>query len=396
MRNVYGLLVWFVSTLFVIYAFCLNTAGSVFSGVIKTSLHLSDIQVSYATGAFIAGFALMQIPAGYLLDRYNTKIVVSLGVLLLALGNILTSYADGLVFFTLSNFMQGVGGSFAFIATAVLISNWFSPRVFPVLFGLTQTLSCVLAGIIHYVFLLALTTLSWNELYKYLAIIGFVLFVLNFLIVRSPKRECAATKPLSLGKALHIVCSNPQIWLCSIAAATTFGVLLAYAGLWYMKIQTFYSVSQESSSILSAIIFVGIGIGTPLFGYVSNIFKSRVMIAHITIVLGLMMLLLGIYLPHYNSDSLILINIISFFIGFFLSGSMIFYTIVSEISTDNTRGVALSIVNTSVFLFNTMLVVLPYMFITTVSKDFYTYLWVLPFCGLISLICLYFVKDSYR
>ena len=396
MRNVYGILVWFVSTLFVIYAFCLNTAGSVFSGVIKTSLNLTDIQVSYATGAFIAGFALMQIPAGYLLDRYNTKVVVSLGVLILALGNVLTSHADGLVFFTLSNFIQGVGGSFAFIAAAVLISNWFPPRVFPVLFGLTQTLSCVLAGVIHYAFVLALATMTWNELYKYLAIMGFVLFGLTVLIVRSPKVDKPAEKPLSLGKALRIVCGNPQVWLCSIAAATTFGVLLAYAGLWYLKIQSFYSMSQENSSILSAIIFVGIGIGTPLFGYVSNIFKSRTMIAHLTIVLGLMMLLLGIYLPHYSLDSMILINTVSFFIGFFLSGSMILYTIVSEISTDNTRGVALSIVNTFVFLFNTLLIVLPYMFMTKMSQDFFTYLWILPFFGLSSLLCLYFIKDSYR
>lgn len=396
MGNVYGLVVWFVSTLFVIYAFCLNTAGSVFSVAIKTSLNLSDIQVSYATGAFIAGFALMQIPAGYLLDRYSAKIVVSSGVLLLALGNVLTSYSDGLVFFTLSNFLQGVGGSFAFIATAVLISNWFPPRVFPVLFGLTQTLSCVLAGVIHYVFLLALTTLSWNELYKYLAIVGLIIFALTVLIVRSPKMDKSTEKPLSLGKALRIVCRDPQIWLCSIAAATTFGVLLAYAGVWYMKIQTFYSVSQDDSSILSALIFVGIGVGTPLFGYVSNLLKSRVMVAHITIVLGLMMLLLGLYLPHYNFNSLILINVISFLIGFFLSGSMILYTIVSEISTDNTRGVALSIVNTFVFLFNTVLVILPYMFVTDASQHFFTYLWALPFCGLISLLCLYFIKDSYR
>lgn len=201
---------------------------------------------------------------------------------------------------------------------------------------------------------------------------------------------------LSLGKALKLVCRNPQVWLCAIAAATTFGVLLAYGAFWYMNIQQFYSVSKDNSFIMSAIIFTGIGIGTPLLGYISNLFKSRVLVIHVTVVLGTMALILGIYLPHFASASLILINVISFCIGFFLSGSMLFYTIVSEISTDNTRGVALSVTNTCVFLFNTMLMFLPYLFITQSSQNFFTFLWILPFSVLISILLLYFVKDSYR
>ncbi len=395
MRTAKGLLVWFVATLFVIYAFCLNTAAAVFSTAIKTSLHLTDLQVSYAMGGFIAGFALMQIPAGYLLDRFNTKIIISAGVLILALGNVLISYSDSLFLFTVSNFIQGIGGSFAFIAVAVLISNWFPSRIFPIMFGLTQTLSCVLAGVIHYAFMMALHQHSWNELYFDLSIFGFTLFVLTALIVHSPKRE-KAPEVLSLAKALKLVCGNPQIWLCAIAAATTFGVLLAYGAFWYVNIQKFYSVSTDNAFILSAIIFVGIGVGTPLLGYISNLLKSRMLVIHVTVVLGSMALLLGIYLPHYKFGSLILIDTISFFIGFLLSGSMLFYTIVSEISTDSTRGVALSLTNTCVFLFNTLLMFLPYLFVTQLSQDFYTYLWILPFSVMISILLFYFIKDTFH
>lgn len=393
MKTAYGLLVWLVSTLFVIYAFSLNTAAAVFSSSIKTQLGMTDLEVSYATGAFIAGFALMQIPAGYLLDRFNTKLVISSGVLILALGNILISYADGLALFAVSNFIQGIGGSFAFIATAVLISNWFPSRVFPILFGFTQTLSCVLAGIIHYIFVVALTTNPWTLLYQYLGIFGLCLFVLTVLIVHSPKVD---TPKESLWRALKLVGSNGQIWLCAIAAATAFGVLLAYAGFWYVNIQRFYGVSTEQSFLLSAIIFAGIGIGTPLLGYISNLFKSRKLVIHVSVVLGIMALMLGIYLPHYNFDSLILINVVSFCIGFLLSGSMLYYTMVSEIAFDNVRGVALSVTNTCVFLFNALLMFLPYMFITNVSKDFFTYLWVLPFSAMISVLLIYFVKESYK
>src|SRR3990167_5378411 len=221
MQRFYGSLVWFVATLFVVYAFCLNTASAVFADAIRASLHTSNLGVSLATGAFILGFACMQIPAGYLLDRFNARYVVSSGVFLLAAGNIIISFADNLVMYSLSNFLQGVGASFAFIAAAILISQWFSARLFPILFGLTQTLSCILTAIIHYYFTIALATYTWNQIYHGLAIFGFILLSLTLLTVRSPsmmKRE----KHISLLASLESVCDNKQILLCSAAAATSF------------------------------------------------------------------------------------------------------------------------------------------------------------------------------
>src|SRR5947207_7731847 len=111
-------------------------------------------------------------------------------------------------------------------------------------------------------------------------------------------------------------------------------------------------------------IFFGIGVGTPLMGWISNVVKSRVMVIHVSLALGTMALILGIYLPHYNITTLIPIKIVSFFIGFFLSGSMLFYTVVSEISSDSTRGVTISFLNTAVFLFNTLMIFIPFIFVT--------------------------------
>ena len=394
MRTFYGLLVWFISTLFVIYAFCLNTAAAVFSDAVKVSLGITNLEATYAVGAFTIGFAVMQIPAGYLLDRFNTKLILSLGVFFMALGNILISYAHGLALFSLANLIQGAGGSFAFIGTGILIARWFSPRAFPILFGLTQTLSCFLTGIIHYVFKAALLTHPWTMIYKDLAVFGAFLFIITLIFVKAPA-DSKKIKPISFQKALGIVFTNSQIWLSTIAAATTFGVLLAYGGLWYLNIQNFYSVPSGSALILSAIIFAGIGVGTPMLGWVSNVCRSRKLVIHVTLALGNMVLLLGLYLPHFAFSGFVLIDIISFFIGFLLSGSMLFYTVVSELSSDTTRGVALSLTNTGVFLFNTALMFIPYFFITGSSQNFFTYLWVLPFFVMISILLSYFVKESY-
>jgi MFS family permease len=393
-RHFMGRWFGFLATLFVVYAFCLNTAAVVFSDAIKLSLNLSSIEGTVAVGAFIAGFALMQIPAGFLLDRFNARFVVSLGVFLLALGNILISFSNTFLLFSLSNFLQGVGASFAFIAAGILISQWFAFKLFPILFGLTQTISCVLSGIIHYIFVLELKTHAWTEIYRSLAVFGFILLMLVLALLKSPPK-IVKQKSLSLKKSLSLACKNPQIWLCSIAAATSFGILLAYGGFWYMQIQNFYQVTTDQAFIISGIIFAGIGIGTPLMGWLSNHFKSRTLILHTSLVLGTMALLMGIYLPHYNISTLIIIKIVSFFIGFFLSGSMLFYTVVSEQSSDSFRGVALSMINTAVFLTNTLMMFIPLIFITSISHQFFTYLWVLPFFTLFSILLLYFINDTF-
>ena len=120
-KNIQGLLVWFIVTLFVVYAFFLNTAGAVFSDTIKDNLHLSNMGAAFAVGSFVLGFACMQIPGGYLLDRFPIRIVVSSGLFLLALGNFTLSFSSSLPLFALSNFVQGLGASFAFIAVGKLI-----------------------------------------------------------------------------------------------------------------------------------------------------------------------------------------------------------------------------------------------------------------------------------
>ena len=393
MLKTYKYSIWFIAALFVVYSFCLNTASAVFAESIKTSLHADNISVSAALSAFILGFAFMQIPAGYLLDKFNARYIVSTGILILATGNVLISYADNLTLFTLANFIQGIGAAFAFISAAVLISQWFSEKQFPILFGLIQGVSCTLAGIIHYWFTLALATHSWSDIYRSLSLFGFSLFILSLLIIKSPK-DYKREQGCSLKQSLITVLKNKQILLCSVAAATSFGVLLAYAGLWYLKIQMYYSIANLQAVMVSAMIFFGIGVGTPFLGWFSNKIKSRVKVIHVTLCLGTMTLLLGIYLPHFKLNTLIIIQIVSFFIGFFLSGSMLFYTLVSEFSTNATRGVAISVLNTAVFLFNTLMMFLPYLFITALSPDFFTYLWILPFFILVSILLLYFINDS--
>lgn len=393
--NIRGIIVWFIGTLYVAYAFCLNTASAVFADSIQTTFHLSNLQTSLAFGTFILGFACMQIPAGYMMDKFNARTVVASGLFLMLLGNATVPMSTSVTEFSIANLVLGAGAAFAFVATAVLIAQWFPSKYFPILIGLMQTIASFSAGTTHYYFTVLLQTYSWNYIYFGLAKFGMVLLAAAIIFVRTVPGH-KATNRISFGHSLKVVMHNKQIIMCCIAAATSFGVLLAYAGLWYLKVQEYYQVARLDAVIISGIIFLGIGIGTPLLGWYSNFVKSRVMVIHTTLVLGVMALMMGLYLPRFDGDNLLVIQIVSFFIGFLLSGSLLFYTMVSEAASDSNRGVALSILNTCVFLCNTALLFIPFLFVTSSSKDFFTYLWVLLAFPLISILLVYFIKDTYR
>ncbi len=393
-RMIYGLIVLLLVTLFDVYSFCLDTAAAVFSESIKTSLQISELSVSLAVGAFIIGYALMQIPAGFLLDKYNSRYVVSGGILLMVAGNIAISFTNNVVLFSICNLIQGIGASFAFTAVAIATAQWFPEKLFPVLLGLTQTLSCILTAVIHYMFAVGLAAHTWNEIYRVLSFCGIGLFLLTLIFVKSPA-DSKKHDDISLITSLGLVCKNPQIWLCMFAATLSYGILLAYASFWYLDVQKFYSVRTLDAVTVSGMMFVGAGIGMPILGWISNRVKSRKMVIHVSLCLGAMFLLMCLYLPHYQINTLAIIKTVTFITGFLLSGSMLFFTVASEISSDRTRGLALSATNMGAFLFSSVMMFVPYVFITNVSNMFFTYLWVLPFCIIIAILLNYFIRESY-
>ncbi len=393
-KTIHGFLIWFILTLCSIYSFSLNTAAAVFTDAIKNTLQTTDIGTSYAAGTFILGFACMQIPAGYLLGRYNARYIVSSALLLFALGNVAASYANNIYTYSLANLIQGMGASFNFIATTMLISQWFSPKMFPILVGLSETLAFTATGILHYFLVIELEKYDWHHIYHYFALYGFTLFILAVLIVKTPAHFQFA-KDISLRQSLATVCKNSQLWLCVIALANSFGVVLAYGGLWYLPIQQYYAVEHSEASLIGGMIFFGVGIGTPILGWFSNYVKSRKLVVHLSLVLGNMGLIMAIYLPHFLINSYIIIKIVTFLTGFLLSGSMLFYTMVSEMSSNRTRGIAFGITNIGLYLFNTIMLVTPFLFITVTSKQFFTYLWLLPFSIMISILLLFFIRETY-
>ena len=114
---------------FVMYtiAFIDRTNISLASPSLSLALHMSPPQVGAAAGMFFWGYLLLQIPGGYLAQRWSAKHLVS--IFLIAWG--ICSVGCGLVHtwrqFWMMRFLLGVAEGGVWPATLVLLAHWF-PR----------------------------------------------------------------------------------------------------------------------------------------------------------------------------------------------------------------------------------------------------------------------------
>jgi MFS family permease len=92
-----------------------------------SDLHMDPMQAGGAVGIFFWGYLLLQIPGGYLAQRWSAKKVVS--ILLASWG--ICAVATGLISsawqFCVARFLLGVAEGGVFPATIILLANWFPP-----------------------------------------------------------------------------------------------------------------------------------------------------------------------------------------------------------------------------------------------------------------------------
>ncbi|WP_062296422.1 MFS transporter [Demequina maris] len=81
----------------------------------------------------VAAYALLQIPAGRLMDRYGARIVMTAGLLVMAAGQTMLAFTHDVPLALVARVLIGAGDAPIFIGANRLIALWFPPRRVPML-----------------------------------------------------------------------------------------------------------------------------------------------------------------------------------------------------------------------------------------------------------------------
>ncbi len=130
-------------------------------------------------------YAVLQIPVGILVDRFGARLIIGLGAVVMASGQLLLALTHQPAGAALARLLVGAGDAMTFISVLRLLPAWFPPRRVPLLTQLTGLLG-QLGQVASTIPLVAvLTGPGWTTAYVGAAALGVLTATLVLAAVRN-------------------------------------------------------------------------------------------------------------------------------------------------------------------------------------------------------------------
>jgi len=236
--------------------------------LIREDLQISFTQAGMLSVAATLSYTLMQIPAGYLSDRFGPGRLFFLGLF----GWSSLALAFGLVHaFWLALLVQLVAGAFRallFVPGLALLASWFPPgrratamSLF-MLGGFTGTIVLALAGPL-------LTALyGWRTAFMFFAALGMGAALL-YRVYAKEKPRAQPLQHLALHDVLRLV-RYPIMWACSGLQFVRFSVVTAFNFWLPSLLVTDRGLSLQEAGLVMAMSAALMAPSNTLGGYVSD------------------------------------------------------------------------------------------------------------------------------
>jgi MFS family permease len=339
---------WAICVVFYFLQYALRSAPGVMVPELTAAFGLSALGLSSLIGLYYYTYSIFAILSGASFDRYGAKVVVPVGLGLLAIGSVLfgvgiAAAAD------VGRLFQGAGSAFAFTGAVYLAAHGLPARYLATAIGFTQCFGMLggaagqfaVAPMIHGV-------LPWQQFWIFGGVAAAVLGLVVFFITPGGHgvRTAAQCSIWSMFTPYKSVLSNPQSYLCGFAAGLLFLPTTVGDMIWGVSfLREGWHIGYGEAVNRAAMVPLGWVIGCPLLGYVADHFGRRkpVLIGGASFMLLTSIAIL--YLPH---------DIMPSYLGGLLLGigsgaAMIPYTIIKEVNADEVKGSATGAINFLVF-----------------------------------------------
>ncbi len=157
-------------------------------------------------------YGAMQIPVGILLDRFGARPIIGIGMLVMAIGQLVMAFAPDVGTAIFARMLLGAGDAAIFPSVLRVVAVWFPERQAPFMVQLTGIVGQAgqLLAILPIAALLHAT--SWTVAFGSLAGLGALFTVLTFAVIRNrpPGRSADVSVDTATG-AIHAVTSSADL-----------------------------------------------------------------------------------------------------------------------------------------------------------------------------------------
>lgn len=408
---------WFIWGLAAFFFFA-HYVVRVTPGHISEVLQAAFVQTSkYEFGvlgsAFYLPYVLMQMPVGYLVDRFGSRMLLTVAVLICSASALIFANAEVIGTAMISRVLLGFCSATAFIGALKLITVWFEPKQLALLVGITQALGMIGGATGAHLAPYLNDVIGWQSMFRLYAIVFFTLAILMYCVIRNRPdnyQTNATNQSDSLPNSatlsqLKAVIFNRYTWINALYAGLIYAPTDVLGELWGKEfLQKIHHLNPYTASHAISFLFIGWAIGGPCAGWLADHWgRKPVMI--LSAMMGATLLPLVFYVPGIPMG---LIMLILFLYGISNTGLIASYTMAGELHSKELGGFSMAIANMlSVLLGSLLMPVLGWLLDWHASShlgadgtlvhtilDYQRSTMVLPLCLFLAIFCALFTKET--
>lgn len=337
--------IWAIASGFVLYRYLLLVSPSVLSHELMQAFQLNGAKFGILAASYFYAYLLMQLPVGILLDRFSARYLIAFAILMCAAAAFLLAITTRTPVAIFSRVLLGFFGAFSAVGTMKLVMLLFPRQYFPILSGLMMTIAMVGAIFGQAPLAFSAELIGWRQTLMLLTLFGVLLSVAFFSLSKNLSQHHQASEQMSIKQifsGLISLTKEKNNWLIALYSGLAFAPVSAYAGLWGIPflLQKYGLTKPQTASIVS-LCFVGIAIGCPLSGWISNLLRRRKLIMLTGSSLAAAILLVILF---WRTTPFIL-SLLHLLFGFFISFFFVSFTYITEYNPPENSGVSLGFMN---------------------------------------------------
>ena len=341
-----------VCLLFVLSQFY-RASVTVISPDLIQELAIDTRQLSLISAAFFYAFAITQIPITMYLDGIGPRISMTVLSLIAVVGAIVFGLGHSVTALVTGRVLMGIGMACNLMGTLKIITLWFTPRYFATLSALIISAGTVGNLIAATPLVLMAQSLGWRNSFFVIGAINLFLAVLFYVIARDRPSEsiindvpqAASIKLREITRSLHHLIKEKDYWIISFGSFCRYGIFAAVQSLWAGPYLIHaMGITAVSTGNLLVLMSIGVVIGSPLYGWLSDkaLRNRKGTIISGVIAMAVILIILTMLSP---GTGMTVLGILFFAFGFFSSAGTIMYAHIKERMPPEGAGAAMTGIN---------------------------------------------------
>jgi len=344
-----------LGAIFYCYEYYLRVAPSVMREELKGAFLLNEASFGYlAFSCYYFAYIIMQIPVGTMTDRFGPRRILTFACFLCAFGTYLFATTSQVWVAEIGRFLVGFGSAFAYVGALKLSNIWLPRKYFAFMAGFCTALGMLgaMSGSITMSYLVGL--MGWRPTLYYSVIIGFVLMLILWLVLRDTNKgvniaNSPSYKTAEIEEAVHQqfeclkeIMKSPQMWITGMIGCLTFLPISGFAEAWAPSFLETVGMSKRDAANGTSMMFLGFALGGPIWGIISDKIKSRRFPLMVGSFISASLMAWLILFPSTSQSEM---YCLLFLCAFFASAEILIFAVSDDLSHSAVNATAVAFIN---------------------------------------------------